>query len=148
MIEILLTLKSKLCNNLFSIKLLMNFCTLSFFFSNPLLSQIKTSNNENNKFFGHIVIISFDIDTINYKLTVPNQTNGNREPFSSRINNSTAISNEIIFRKDTSSWTKIQFTNPFVQEINFDNNYNYLYIRIHNGTIEKLIFSDEAREFW
>ena len=99
-------------------------------------------------FYGHILIISLDADTINYVLETPNSSTGVREECTLAIHQSTSISDELMFIKDTGRMTKILLKQPFVQEISFNNNYNYLYLRIHHGVIEKQILSNEAREFW
>ncbi len=99
-------------------------------------------------FYGHILIISLDADTIEYLLEAPNSSTGEREECTLTIHQSTSITDELLFIKDTGRMTKIVFKQPFAQEISFENQYNYLYLRIHHGVIEKQILSNEAREFW
>jgi hypothetical protein len=119
-------------------------------FNNTLFSQNGNIAKEDDySDFGHIIIISFDHDSIKYELFTPSLISVDEKQQNVLYSNkSTSVTKEIVFIKSKEINTLISFTHPFVKDIHFKNEFNYLYIQIKNREIKNLIFSNELRFFY
>lgn len=118
-------------------------CTVPYF----VYSQNKDSLISED-LIGSVFIISFDADSVLYKLQAPKLNSLDSDFYTLKINRSTSVTDEIIFLKSKERNTQIIFHKPFYEIVNYDNSFRYLYIKITGGKISAIMYSNEPRELF